>query len=217
MSHRHQQHTERKSASCNHRHKIIIRINITNTMIYFWPLAPWVMEMLKVSWRFPHEGLTLTRTLRRLWILFSIIVIVSLLVWMVIIRMAVMMMKSLTWHKSWPVEEALLWTEAKAAEPVDGARAGLRVWKILPLCLIFSMIVVILVVFEKMATKPLEWGDHVVAIFYDDGDDGWLTSAVNSKSLSTNICGSLFTHWKANITGFLVIGMLQGGYWLSCD
>ena len=31
---------------------------------------------------------------------FSIIVIVSLLVWMVIIRMAVMMMKSLTWHKS---------------------------------------------------------------------------------------------------------------------
>ena len=52
------------------------------------------------------------------------------------------------------------------------------------------MIVVILVVFEKMATKPLEWGDHVVAIFYDDGDDGWLTSAVNSKSLSTNICDS---------------------------
>ena len=121
------------------------------------------------------------------------------------------MMKSLTWLKSWPVEEALLWTEAKAAEPVDGARAGLRVWKILPLCLIFSMIVVILVVFEKMATKPLEWGDHVVAIFYDDGVDGWLTSAVNSKSLSTNICGSLFTHWKANITGFLVIGMLQDG------
>ena len=39
----------------------------------------------------------------------------------------------------------------------------------------------------------------------------WLTSAVNSKSLSTNICGSLFTHWKANITGFLVIGMLQDG------
>ena len=38
---------------------------------------------------------------------FSIIVVI-LLVCMVMFRMAAMMMKSLTWHKSRPVEEALL-------------------------------------------------------------------------------------------------------------
>ena len=65
--------TQRGIWSLCHKIVLIIMTNIINTMICFWPLAPWAMETLKVSWRFPHEGLTLTQTLRKLRILFQLL------------------------------------------------------------------------------------------------------------------------------------------------
>ena len=95
------------------------------------------------------------------------------------------MMKSMTWHKSRPVEEALLWTEAKAAEPVDGARGGPRVWKILPLSDNFNDRGDVGCIWEdvnKATRMRRSCGDFLWRWLW------WLTSAVNSKSLSTNIC-----------------------------
>ena len=77
------------------------------------------------------------------------------------------MMKSMTWHKSRPVEEALLWTEAKAAEPVDGARGGLRVWKILPL------------------------SDN----FNDRGGIGCIWEGVNKATRMRRTCGDFLWRW----------------------
>ena len=108
------------------------------------------------------------------------------------IRMAAMMMKSLTWHKSWPVEEALLWTEAKAAEPVDGARAGLRVWKILPLSDNFKKILP----FSDNFKKILSLSDN----FNDRGGIGCIWEGVNKATRMRRTCGDFLWRWRWWIT-----------------
>ena len=147
-----------------HRHKIviIIAINTSNTMICFWPLAPWVMEMLKVSWRFPHAGLTLTQTLKKLRILFQLLWSFCWFGcrwlgwrrwwWNLWLGIKVDLWKKLFYEQKQKPQS--LWT---ALEADQGSGKYYH-------CLIISMIVVMLVVFEKVSTKPLEWGDHV-AIF----------------------------------------------------
>ena len=166
--------TQRGIWSLCHKIVLIIRINIINTMICFWPLAPWAMETLKVSWRFPHEGLTLTQTLRRLRIRFQLLWSFCWFRcrclgwrrwwWNLWLCIKVDLWKKLFYERKQKPQN--LWTELEADQ---GSGKYYH-------CLIISMIVVMLVVFEKVSTKPLEWGEHV-AIFYDDGyDDSHLPS-----------------------------------------